>query len=475
MATRGERFRKAFAEAKKRGDEKFYFDGGWYKTELATKTKAKSSTYNVGEYRTRFKKDKDGTINKTITGTKNDKDPITITAGYKKIIRNNKNFLNFVPIDERTDLVDNNGNTRVYYNRNNGMYYVTDNYGYIIGTSNDENAAKNGFYDFVQYGDDKESLRRSGASRINMRANMNEVNQLSRQKEQRAHEELKDDMNRGRAYFANTINGVVNTPNHAVMGALRVANYPTNGYTFNEYIKGFDPNQYYNGSTYQTTGIGDVLELKSEPLRFAANLAGNLYTGKMLMGKDSPRLTEKATPKYSHTRLRETKSGRFTRGKYTYRMPVGNNKHISDMYPNVYVNGRLVSRKQVSPEIVYNNVNAPYTEWVRERSFSPYGTFIERPDYNTQIQEDSPLHRIEYNGGKRNETIYQRMITGDFIPGTTAKDFTNPKFENNVEVISSYGNAMPDLGGFSLTGNRFVSPQGTIQTGSHGNSDKYKK
>lgn len=425
MATRGERSRKAFAEARRRGDKKFYFEGGWYGTKLATETKAKSSTYKVGDHKTRFKKGKDGTINATITGTKKGEDPVTVTAGYKKTIRNNKNFLNFVPIDERTDLVDNNGNTRVYYNRNNGMYYVTDNYGYIIGTSNDERAKNNGFMEFVQYGDNKESLKRSGASRINMRANMNEANQLSRQKEERAGRELQDNMNRGRAYFANTVSGVMNTPNHAVMGAARVLN-PWSQYSFNDYLRGFNPDEYYEGNSTQTAELEDVFEVQSEPGRMALNLVGN--TAKGLAGRYSPRLTD-TTQAYSYTRFRTPQNGRFTQAKATYRIPNGPNKHISDSYPMDPIN--------------------------------------EDVDVEQIRQENVPTYSIEYSGAGSNPTIEGRLLTGDFVPGTTAPEWGSGNPENGVMVISSYGSNMNDLGGRQMSGRKYISRQSTEQKGSH--------
>lgn len=467
MATRGERFRKAFAEARRRGDKKFYFEGGWYETKLATETKAKSSTYKVGDHKTRFKQGKDGTINATVTGTQKGEDPVTVTAGYTKIIRNNKNFLNFVPIDERTDLVDNNGNTRVYYNRNNGMYYVTDNYGYIIGTSNDERAKNNGFMEFVQYGDNKESLKRSGASRINMRANMNEANQLSRQKEERAGRELQDNMNRGRAYFANTVSGVMNTPNHAIMGAARVLN-PLSPYSFTDYLKGFNPGEYYEGNSTQTAGLGDVFEVQSEPARMALNLVGNAYTAKGLTGKYSPRLTEGTTTAYNYTRFRTPQTGRFVKAKATYRVPNGQNKHLSDSYPMVYKDGKLVSRKTVIPEEVYKDVIAPKTVYVKDgRVFVPHHPINENVNVEQVGQENVPTYSIEYTEAGSNPTIEGRLLTGDFVPGTTAPEWGSGNPENGVMVISSYGSNMNDLGGRQMSGRKYTSRQSTEQKGSH--------
>jgi hypothetical protein len=177
----------------------------------------------------------------------------------------------FLPVDTRTDLVDKNGNTRVYYNYTNGIYYVTDNDGNIIGRTSDENARNVGFKGFyINTGSGRDEITRRAQLRLARDANTNEVNQVSKQQYDRM---VGDDYSRrvdSSRHFGQAMDvasGYGNALNHTVMGAAKAVTDPN--YTFGDYVSGFTPEGMVGGQTI--VGLGDYANVTNPFVRGMLN------------------------------------------------------------------------------------------------------------------------------------------------------------------------------------------------------------
>lgn len=296
-------FSQAFSEARKQGLDKFQWNGNWYTTKTKEESSAKGTavTLQARNKDEKYIKGQSQVVNGKaqhsvqqgnrykITKVNGNQFGIYDTESYGYIgrafnsLQDAQKFLNsdeftnmgeavvaaprttvdrkssgYIPVDGRTDLVDKQGNTRVFQNYESGEYFVTDNFGNIVGQSYDPAAANPGFMGWNVYTGSREDMVRSELGEKKAEYDRNEVNQLARQKEdrQRAGEEgLIKDIQRGRENFAkgayNVTMAGLNTPTHAVTGLLRTI-HPD--YSMDDYIKGF-----YALENPQTTGLGTVV------------------------------------------------------------------------------------------------------------------------------------------------------------------------------------------------------------------------
>lgn len=459
-------FNQAFAEARKAGLKTFKWNGNYYGTKLKSEVTAAQHTSTGKKGTARFggkaktTKDKNDNFNGGVM------DELVIVAPYKKIDRKTSGF---IPVDERTDLVDRNGNSRVYFNTNNRMYYVTDNYGNIIGTTLDEKAKNNGYKAFTSYTGSKNDLIRSGSAQLADRAMMNEVNQLDRQKRDRQGKELIEDMNNAKTGFVNVVSQLVNLPNHAVMGAARLLASPD--YKSSDYIQGFNLNQ-SNKPLNQTVGLGDVLEIKNEPLRFALNTSVNAYTlpqAKMRLPKQRLSVIEGRPaniPQISNTKpvsnFRRGRAsnegmgnGRFGGRNHSgrgggYNTQTGGNHYFGN---NQQGSVAKMPSKILRVDKVSGYFDTPTT---------PYHPIVGDLITRNQYQRPSNPFQVEYNG-ETNRTLKGRLNTGDFVPGTTAPTWGNGN--GSVKVRMSGGEYAPGLGGMQMSNDRGVSVQGRVLRG----------
>lgn len=475
-------FSKAFASARKAGEKTFKWKGNYYSTKIKDEVQASKhvSYKNDGTAKASGERAKAGRKDGDLYGGRFSE--ITVTAPYKRIDKDTKGF---VPTNRR-DLVDKEGRPRVHFNTENRMYYVTDNYGNIQGVSMDRRAGNEGFNAFVSYTGNENDLRRSGTAQLADRAMVNEVNQLDEQRRIREQQGLIDDINSARTGFANVVSQAINVPNHAVMGAIRLAS--DDDYTMRDYKRGFDLN-HSNENLNQTIGLGDVLDIKDERLRFAMNAVGNTYTlGNFKSTKSIGKISSETV---------WVKSNKANRSI----VPRRNNSISPVKNDIVYVNEKIVPDIRFQPNTPIRRgaagsfqpntpVRVNNSGSVRQlpgRSGTPintiemepitvvrtqYGRTFQPNEYHYPIvgdltkrdvytREQLPF-MIEYNAVS-NPTLEGRLMTGDFVPGTTAPTWGNS--DNDVRVRMSGGEYATGLGGVSLVPIRETSVQPRVLRG----------
>lgn len=296
-------FNQAFAEARKRGESKFQWNGAWYSTQtkeeknVPTKGGINRADYkqkiansngtvnnrftvryknNIGYYvwdndlqrqvGNAFKNKQDAVKYITSADVKNkydegfmlDAGETTITAARAKL---NRNTAGFQPVDSNKNFVDKDGNTRLYQERGTGRYLVTDNNGNIVGYSFDPAAATadSKWGGWIAYTGSKDDVKAAAAGQLRDEANRNEVNQKARQAKERKVNEWDRQiggLNR-LAAGTNFVTSIANIPNHAIIGAVRAIN-PWSDYTGQDYINGFKIKNYFEGVN-QSVGLGDVV------------------------------------------------------------------------------------------------------------------------------------------------------------------------------------------------------------------------
>lgn len=346
-------FGQAFREAEKAGDKQFR----WYnpkkkkmeifavkhqedpktvtRTKLSSQQQKAENDYKSGKTNSKqltVKKRKNGDLDAGNLGD------VSVTAAYTKLSRKTPGFQ---PIDKRTDMVDAQGNTRLYKNRETGQYFIVDNDGYIRYKTTDSNIENNGFWQVQKADGSVEDIKQRGSVALASRANLNEVNQLIEQADLRSrglgvtnglydNGDMADSINRGKQAIANVINQTMNIPVHAIWGAARTA---TPKYTWQDYIQGFNMNQFHN-NVGQTMGAGDIIGdyvTLDDGTKMIANLASNYALGSIANSKMPTKTTSK---------------GKTYKGKAP-------DKHI-EVSPRISENGRAVD---VSRMNVHTNVN----------------------------------------------------------------------------------------------------------------------
>lgn len=451
-------FNQAFAEARKQGLKTFKWNGNYYSTKLKTETSgaAHTSTGKKGTARfgTKAKtiQDKQGNFNGGVM------DEVVVTAPRIKVDRKTPGF---IPVDNRKDLVDKKGNTRVYFNTDNRMYYATDNYGNIIGTSMDERARNDGYKAFTQYTGTKGDLARSGSAKIADRAMMNEVNQLDRQRRDRQGKELIEDMNNAKTGFVNVVSQASNLPNHAVMGAARLLVSPD--YTTGDYAQGFNMNR-ANRPLGQTVGLGDVLEIENEPLRFGLNAGVNAYTLSQIgMRMPNKKLVVVEGKPANIPSINNTKPVvRFRRGRVSNEGMgtgvAGGRFNTQTGSRNVYGHNQNGTVAKMPSKILEVKRTPGYLNTPTTPYYPIVGDLTTRQQY---VRPQAP-YQVEYNG-ETNRTLQGRLNTGDFVPGTTAPSWGSSG--GSVKVRMSGGEYGAGLGGPQMSNDRGVSVQGRVLRG----------
>lgn len=270
-------FNQAFAEARKRGESKFQWNGAWYSTQTSEEKnvqtkggidkadyKQKMANRNgtvsnrftvrhkndVGYYvwdndlqrqvGNAFKNKQDAAKYITSADVKNkydegfmiDAGEATVTAARTKL---NRKTAGFQPVDSNKNFVDKEGNTRLYQERGTGRYLVTDNKGNIVGYSFDPAAATadGKWGGWIAYTGSKNDIKAAEAGKLRDEANRNEVNQKIEQADLRSrglgvtnglydNGDMADAINEGKTATANVINQTLNLPFHTVWGALKL-------------------------------------------------------------------------------------------------------------------------------------------------------------------------------------------------------------------------------------------------------------
>lgn len=424
----------------------------------------------------------------------------------------------YSPVDSRVDLVNENGQTRVFRNDKSGEYFVTDNYGNIVAQNYDPAVANPGFMGWNVYTGSEADMVRSDLGAKQAEYNMNEVNQLAEQAEQRQTEQLVQDMTRGKENFvkgtSNIIMGGLNTPTHAVTGLLRTA-HPE--YTVEDYLKGF-----YALENPQTTGLGTVVSdyMEEGPLKNTVQLVGDIFTPTFLKMHKAVKgqgfythmpthtadahdvvLVGDRAVNLGHATLRNSKGnivGNFSTNLFR-NIPINQPVDLQTVAPKLNQQMRLVGTgtkdvarnysilnpytrqvttigsgatavspyklrwaydapktKLVAPRTTYRpSVQSSYiegiTSYTKPEAIFTYRDFV---DYSTsQQQQDNtsvPTAVFKYDMGPVNQTVMGRILTGDFVPGTTSPYWDGTINGGQSYVYNTNGIYFPGFGGITV-------------------------
>lgn len=417
-------FEKAYLEAKKAGEDTFYWNGNWYKVKDTENSYANS--YATIE---------DGVV--------------TITAPRTKINNNTEGVIHI----SRPDIQD-----RLWQDYQTKVYYIVDKYGNIIGDTLDPRAEQEGFFAFNNYTGSKEDLRRIGAAELVQQANLAEANQLARQAYERQllGEGMIADINNGRAAAANTIQQIINMPNHAVMGLPRVLISDT--YSFNDYLDGLDINHAYQPLN-QTQGIGDIFEVQSPAARFILNSLGNTYTigssaltARLPSGRfhtvegqpmSIPVFRTTAGGRYqiaTSVPYRTSSGGTFRKGPVT--RPFGGTS-VTPVTVNNNFSGNTSAyvTRMPTTTLTYEAIPGNYTPTFYTSFTQPLSQRV-----GNQYVPTANFYYPEFSTGA-NQTVIGRMQTGDFVPGTTFADWGRNVGGGKSIIVNTDGITYPQLTG----------------------------
>lgn len=403
-------FGQAFREAEKAGDKQFR----WYNpkkkkmeifavehkkdpqkvvhTKLSAQQQKSIDDYESGKTKTKqlvVKQRKNKDLDAGNLGE------LTVTSGYTKLSRKTPGFQ---PIDKRTDMVDKNGNTRLYKNRETGQYYIVDNDGYIRYKTTDPNIENNGFWQVQKADGSVEDIKQRDSVRLASRANLNEANQLAEQADLRSrglgvtnglyeNGDMADAINRGKQAVGNVVNNALNTPVHALWGAARVI---TPEYTWDDYLNGFNVNQFHT-NVGQTYGFGDILgdyvELE-DGTKMMINMAGNYALGAAANSKMPSRTTSK---------------GSFYKGKVA-------DKHI-EVTPRLEQSGRAVDTSRMNVHTNVQGYNGFTDNFFNSSAPGKIRTF----DGKAVMLESEPMFTVNPKTGqvKVNRQVFDPVKNGD--------------------------------------------------------------
>lgn len=359
---------------------------------------------------------------------------VVVAAPRTKVDRKTPGYL---PVDSRTDLVGPDGLTRVFQNYETGEYFVTDNYGNIVAQSYDPAAATPGFMGWNVYTGSEADMVRSDLGEKKAEYDRNEVNQLAQQKEdrQRAGEEglIKDIQDARHNFAAGTYNfaaNAFNLPNHTVMGLLRL---PSDNYSWQDYVNGFNVAN-FTGDVGQTIGLGDVFEVDNPYLRAGLNFA-NLYSMPRGFTPSSYQLNA-GKPYYKGTLRYPTQQGSVYR-------------YTKNTFPAKGW-GNEASAAQASEQLF--NIGTP------TMTYTP-GSFTPGNIYNTGFMgirtpeapelQYVPTEVFTYQNGPTNQTVMGRILTGDFVPGTTSPNWDGTIHGGQSEMYNTSGQHFPGYGGIT--------------------------
>lgn len=473
-------FGQAFSEARKQGLDKFQWNGNWYSTKTKEESSAKGTavTLQARNKDEKYIKGQSQVVNGRaqhsvqqgnrykITKVNGNQFGIYDTESYGYIgrafnsLQDAQNFLNsdeftnmgevvvaaprttvdrkssgYVPVDGRTDLVDQQGNTRVFQNYETGEYFVTDKFGNIIGQSYDPAAANPGFMGWNVYTGSRDDMVRSELGEKKAEYDRNEVNQLARQKEdrQRAGEEglIKDIQDARHNFAAGTYNfaaNATNLPNHLVLGGIRAAT--SDQYSAEDWVRGLNPAN-FTGNTGQTVGLGDVFEMENPYLRTAANFA-NLYS--IPRNITLPQTSIQAgQPQMLNIRVASQPGSVYRYTKTTFPAKGwGNQASAAQTYvqaPMPTAPTMVRTPGSFTPGSLYN------------------AGFLDLRGEQPQQEQEVPTAVFKYDNGPVNQTVMGRILTGDFVPGTTSPHWDGTIHGGSSGMYNTNGHHFSGFGG----------------------------
>ena len=519
-------FNQAFREARASGLDKFEWNGKWYGTKYATETNAQSVSHvekgkGQQKYATSDSKSKDRYVIKKVNGNqygifdkrdgyfvgrafnsaeeaqkygnsdqfKQDTGELVVTASGKI----NSNTAGYVPI-QGIGLVDRNGNTRVYKNYETGQKVVTDNYGNKVGDSYDPNAEKAGFGGWVINTGSQQDIRRGQAGQARNQANIRETNQKAQQEKDRKMDERAFQIRgiQDMQGMANLAQGAANLPNHAIIGALKLAR---NDYGLNDYLEGFTLDGTWNGK--QQVGLGDLLEVQNPYGRIATNfinplsLIGSSPRVERIKGKPI-KTTLKTHNLDAHpttvrdgsavdlqtVTVRNSQNGQFSGYAHSEKWPISNGTRtkngkfsvVRSDRPQMTSTGQGASiQPQSSSQFLnkplysttYNTTPRPSTITVTtpgatstvltSNGVYPFNAIFGKDyvNYARETDKEIPTANFYYDSSEYNPTVMGRIQTGDFVPGTVGPNWNGGINGGQVRVNNrkNAGYTFPAFGG----------------------------
>lgn len=400
VAEYGGSFSQAFAKARKDGHKTFKWNNGYYGTALANETNSGSAT-NVG-------------LNKS--------GDIVVTAPRLKITNKTSGF---VPVDSK-EYVDKDGRSRIHYQYDTGRYYVVDNTGNIVGTSTNEKARQPGFKEWEIYEPWTEGeLQKANQIEISNRAALNQSNQLiqnEKHREQMGNHPVVKAVDDGRKRFVNVVMQAVSTPDHALYGGLKAMLDPN--YSAQDYVRGFNINP--DGHTPgRITGAASALGVEGLA-RVIGDAATSVYTFPSYAGMISNQIAKhipavrydvvKGKPANIPTVNKSWHQGDNTvryGSTHPYTPKSGHNYGATVTKMDSYI-PRIVEVSGAPKPTLLTPYHPIVSEVVKDK---PYPVRTEQTVY-----EYSPTDQRD-----QLRTMVGRIMTGDFVPGTTAPKWDGPK------------------------------------------------
>lgn len=532
-------FGQAFREASKSGAKKFKWRGNYYTTETAENKKAPShssvekgnskekygksdgtvtnryvirnhgnqgfSVYDneVGRYIGSLHKDKQSATKYLNSEQfKEDSGEVVTTAARTKVDRKTAGFQ---PVDENKNFQGKDGNTRLYQERGTGRYLVTDNMNNIVGYSFDPAAATadQNWGGWIAYTGSKDDLKAAGAGKLRDEANRNEVNQKSKQAKERMTDDWErqmDGIRRMQGGF-NTVQSMINLPNHAIVGGLKMigqniwdgkwATEDVRNARLQEYLKGFTIDGMWRGD--QEVGLGDLVEAENPYVRAGLNFINPMTVVSAYNGYKNFTPTQRGALGRYQTKPKVGKTqqvveydltgqpARVVNGK----APNGEvvvteakfvpNKNLQTRYYTTKPETAPLSSKTGQVGARYRNTGSNNAEnikrldqagrfmshqnWVVEGTpfqMMPFNAAFRYDPKTTYVySEKTPTANFWYSGeGNPNTYAQGRIATGEAVPGTSGENWSGGQSGGAVVVDNTNGHISPAFGGITVGGGR---------------------
>lgn len=199
-------------------------------------------------------------------------------------------------------LLQSKENPRMFTDMYSGQIYLTDNKGNIIGSTFSKEAAKKMNFSYYHGKQQKEANRQAAVSEA-----VDEVNKSVGRYDQRkvlSEEKLKKDIASARNQVANVAQGVLNYPNHVILGPIAAA--VRDDYSLKDYTKSLSPKNGFgilNSIDNQIIGLGDVLNVEQPELRFGLNFINPTSVATTAMLYNPGQLVQTGTTKSSYGRM----------------------------------------------------------------------------------------------------------------------------------------------------------------------------
>ena len=555
-------FGQAFSEARKQGLDKFEWKGGWYTTKRAEDSHAPTKGgVDKADYKQK-KTSKDGIISNifVVKHDKNvgyyvwDKDLMRQVGNAHKTkedaaryitskdvkdkhekgfeidagdfvataarIKVNRKTPAFQPVDENKNFQGKNGNTRLYQERGTGRYLVTDNMNNIVGYSFDPAAATadQNWGGWIAYTGSKNDLKAAEAGKLRDKANRNEVNQKTKQAHDRITNE-QDQQIRGLNRLAagtNFVTGIMNLPNHAITGAIRTVN-PWSDYTAQDYLKGFNVKNYFEGSN-QSVGLGDVVSDvwtdMPEWTRHGLNIVNPTSVASVAA---SYKPTQKGIGAVSHPKgqkvitdlpeemlvtngpspankgivpralqhIKTVAMGSKGKAPKTLELTAAPPKEngISVLHSksgsNNWFNLKAVRASDYHGPTSGNFKGSSFVSTQPWKVTGQEGAPVLINASNYQLSSpdvvytsETPTANFRYSGeGNPNTYAQGRITTGEVVPGTSGKNWNGGQSGNKLDVINTKGHFSPSFGGITV-GNGSDNKSNWYLYGRHKNGGK---